>query len=171
MYLGMLNFNPATQGFPGFPLNVKGYRLGDVLVINTDALTKLPGGLTLAITVDYQLKPVDLAGTEMEYFGGEFSWINDNVHYGAPVAHTSTVGSGNASIYDDFTDKVTGTIVLTIVVDGNTAKAFHVNVPASENGKGMLLKLTTTKIGWYDSATIGIQDNDITVETIEVPIN
>jgi hypothetical protein len=38
-------------------------------------------------------------------------------------------------------------------------------------GKGTELVLTTTKVGWYDSATIGVNDKDITVETIEVPIN
>lgn len=171
-YLGMIDFNPEELGGQGFPLNIQGYRLGDVLVLNTNALTSLPGGSGLAITIKYNLAPVDLNATKNIPYGTDFNW--SQIVYGSPVPTTfvCTISSGvGFVVYDGLDNKVMGNIEVTVVLDGNTAKAFVVNIPASTSGKGMLIKLTTTKVGWYDSATIGITDNDIQIETTEVPIN
>jgi hypothetical protein len=168
-YLGMLNFNASHQASPGDVITVNEYRLGDVLVVNADAIKSFFNNIV--ITVDYQLKPINLPATEMQYFGGTwFSWVTSDFVYGTPVSHTTTLtGSGDNIIYDGFTDKVTGNIIITIVPDGYSNHAFHVTVPASNYGKGMLIKLITTKVGSQDNS-FSITDNDITVETTEMSI-
>jgi hypothetical protein len=168
-YMGVIDFNPATLGGQGFPLTVKGYRPGTVLVVNTDALTSLPGGMGLTITLKYDMQTIDLEATKFIGYGAEFDF--SQFARGIPVPTTTVAGPGNFVVYDGLDKTILGAIQLKVVVDGNEAKAFLVNLPAIDFGKGMLVKLTTTKTGWYDSATIGIQDKDIQVETHEVAIN
>ena len=168
-YMGIIDFNPSNLGGQGFPLTIKGYRAGTVLVVNTDALTSLPGGMGLAITLTYNLQPIDIEQTKKITYGAPFDF--SQFAHGIPVPTTTVAGPGNFVVYDGLDKHILGDIQLKIVVDGNEAKAFLVTLPAIQYGKGMLVKLTTTKIGWYDSATVGITDNDINVETTEVPIN
>jgi hypothetical protein len=85
--------------------------------------------------------------------------------------------TGNSTIYNGFDGKVRGDVIITInelASASTSANTYTVTVPADKfgiPGKGTMLKLTTTKVGWYDSATVGVNDNDITVETTEIPIN
>lgn len=174
-YLGMLDFNPTTANFP---LTIHGFRLGDELTINTDAITSLPGGNNLTITATYSLAPINLTATKAKITlsgtspgvpnGTEFGWgdIQYNV-LGAPI--TTPIGTGNVVVYDLLDKKAFGDIVITISEPGGTT--ITKTVPCAGPGKGLFLKLTTTKIGWYDSGTITFTDTDITVETVLVPVN
>ena len=175
-YLGMLDFNPETANFP---LTIHGFRLGDELTINTDAITSLPGGNNLTITVAYSLAPIDLTATKAKVTlsgtspgvpnGTEFGW--GDIIYGALVPTTSTIGAGNFAVYDYLDKKAFGNIVISISETGNGGSLIQKTVSAAGLGKGLFLKLTTTKIGWYDSGTISFTDTDITVETVLVPVN
>lgn len=175
-YLGMLDFNPTTANFP---LTIHGFRLGDELTINTDAITSLPGGNNLTITATYSLAPINLTATKAKITlsgtspgvpnGTEFGW--GDIQYGAPAASTTTIGSGNFVVYDLLDKKAFGNIVITITETGNGGSTITKTVPCAGAGKGLFLKLTTTKIGWYDSGTITFTDTDITVETVLVPVN
>ena len=60
-YLGILDFDPILAQFP---LTIVGKRLGDVLTLNTNALTRLPGA-NLTITAKFTLAKVDVAATEL----------------------------------------------------------------------------------------------------------
>ena len=169
-YLGMLDLNPVTM-FPQFPCTVKGYRLGDVLTINTDALTSLPGGMDLDITFEYNLAEVDLPAT-MEFlpWGVAFDWSKIVYKTAAPL--TKTAGPGNFVVYEGLDSKVVGSIKITIVIDNNTsATPYTTTIQAPGAGKGMNVVLTTTRIGWHDSATINISDEDIQIQTEYFPIN
>jgi hypothetical protein len=183
-YLGIVDFNPTqTQ----FPLTIDGKRLGDVLAINTDALTSLPGGSNLTITVKFNLYPVDMTATEYGTLSTASSGIATGVtgvlnfcdiKYGTtPDNIIANAGSGNFILYNGVNKKVFDNIEITIfeaASSSTSANTFVVTVPASKvgiAGKGSLLKVTTTKVGWYDSQTANSSDTDITVEVVEVPIN
>lgn len=163
-YLGILDFNPTTANFP---LTVHGYRLGDVLAINTDALTKLPGA-NLKITVAFELSVIDLVAMKKGPSTSESGWFD--LIYSNKIQNIVTAGSGDFMLYDGLEKKVTGNVVITITEDGNPNPPIVLTVPAREKGKGMLIKLTTTKVGWYNSATINIYDTNIDVLTVEVPV-
>lgn len=183
-YLGMLDFNPSAANFP---LTIHCYRLGDVLQINTNALTTLPGGQNLSFSVKYNLAPVNLAGTEILADlsgvntgvpnGNEFTWAD--IQYGTPAEQllsipTGLAGAGDYTIYDGIGGKVTSVeITITETGTGGTPGSTIVK-PVTftvEAGKGMKMVLSTTKIGWYDSQTINWADTDITINTVDVPIN
>lgn len=172
-YLGMLDFNPAIGGFQGFPLTVTGKRLGDVLMINTDELTALPGA-ALTIKVAFNLSPIDLIATKKcVLVGDHFTW--SDVVYGTPVSTVVTAGSGDFILYSGIDNKVFGAIVITIneaASQSTPANTYKVTIPANEvAGRGRLFVLHTSKLGWYDSATINMNDVDITYETIDVTVN
>ena len=180
-YLGILDFNPSQVNFP---LTVNCFRLGDVLTINTNALTSLPGGDKLSISVAYNLAPINLAATKIAPVtadgtvpnGKQFQW--SDAIYGDPVASTKTIGSGDFVVYEGLDSKVMGEIVITItdtytgmVNDQAVAKITLPAIQAADPGKGMKIILKTNKIGWYDSGIINFSDKDITVEVVEVTVN
>jgi hypothetical protein len=173
-YLGMLDFNPTNLGGQGFPLSVTGKRLGDVLMINTDELTTLPGA-ALTIKVAFNLSPIDLTATKKCVLGNgnHFTW--SDIVYGTPVSTTVTAGSGDFVLYSGIDSKVFGNIVITIneaASSSTSANSYIVTIPANEgSGKGRLFKLHTNKLGWYDSAPINTTDVDISYETIIVTVN
>ena len=179
-YLGILDFNPSQVNFP---LTVNCFRLGDVLTINTDALTSLPGGDKLSITVAYNLAPIDLAATKIAAVTGtggvpngkQFQWAD--AVYGSSVASSATIGKGDFVVYEGVDKKVMGDIVITItdtytgIVNDQPVAIITKSIPAALAGKGLKLTLSTTKIGWYDSGVITFSDNDITVNAVDVPVN
>jgi len=176
-YLGMLDFNPNTVNFP---LTIHGFRLGDELTINTDAITTLPGGNNLTITATYTLADVNLPLTKAKTTltgtspgvpnGTEFAW-GDIVYDAIAAPTTTTIGTGNFAVYDFLNKKAFGSILITITETGNGGSTITKSVPAAGPGKKLFIKLTTTKIGWYDSGTIKFTDTDITVETVTVPVD
>jgi len=174
IYLGMLDFKPDQASFP---LTVNTFRLGDVLQINTDAITTLPGGSNLTITATYNLAPVDLDATKKGPLTGtggvpnghQFSW--NDIIYGPAVSQTVTVGAGNVVLYEGLDKKATGNVTITITETGNGGSVITKTVPTQGAGKGMMMQLSTTRIGWYDSGTINFSDKDIDVKLIDVPIN
>jgi hypothetical protein len=177
VYFGITDFNPETVQFP---LSIKAIRLGDYLSLNTDALTKLPGA-NLTITAAYNLASIDLAGTKSRAYQLGYSLGFSDIVYntaGSPITSPAMAfATGNSTIYNGFDGKVRGDVIITInelASASTSANTYTVTVPADKfgiPGKGTMLKLTTTKVGWYDSATVGVNDNDITVETTEIPIN
>jgi len=180
-YLGILDFNPGTANFP---LTVNCFRLGDILTINADALTSLPGGDKLSIKVKYNLAPIDLEATKIAAVTGtggvpngkQFQWAD--AKYGASVSNELTIGAHDFVVYEGIDSKVMGDIVITItdtytglVNDQPVATIILPAVQAAGPGKGLKLTLTTTKIGWYDSGIINFSDQDITVETKVIEVN
>lgn len=174
-YLGILDFNPTVANFP---LTVNTFRLGDVLTLNTDAVTGLPGGSNLTITAAFNLAPIDLPATKMATVsnpvgipnGLQFQW--SDIVYGTPAATNVTVGGGDFVLYEGLTDKVVGDIVITLTETGNGGSVIVLGpVHAQLAGKGLKLTMKTTKIGWYDSGTINFADTDIVIisEDVIVP--
>ena len=174
VYLGILDFEPTSASFP---LTVNCFRLGDVLQINTDAITRLPGGSNLTITATFGLAPVDLAATKLGPLTGtagvpngqQFKW--EDIIYGAAVSITLPVGVGNVILYEGLDKKVMGDITITITENGNGGSTIIKTVNAQLAGKGMLMTLSTTKTGWFDSSTIAFSDRDIDVTLMDVPVN
>ena len=184
-YLGILDFDPTHAQFP---LTVVGKRLGDVVTLNTDALTRLPGA-NLTITANFQLAAVDVAATEVGQLSpatsGSATGVTgaldfSNILYGSPVTAVVTVGSGDFPLYYGINKKVFGDIVITITETpsssspGVSGSVITLTVPASAvgiAGKSTKITLTTTKLGWYDSQTINMSDNDIQVNVVNVPVN
>ena len=185
-YLGILDFNPTKAQFP---LTVVGKRLGDALTLNTDALTKLPGA-NLTITANFQLADVDVAATETKLTlspatSGNATGVTgaldfSDILYGSPVTTVVTVGSGDFPLYYGIDKKVFGDIIITITEapssssPGVSGSVIVLTVPASVvgiAGKSTKLILSTTKLGWYDSQTINMSDNDIQVNVVNVPVN
>jgi hypothetical protein len=179
-YLGILDFKPSQVNFP---LTVNCFRLGDVLVINTDQLTSLPGGNHLTFSVAYNLAPVDLAATKMGAITGingvpngtQFQW--SDIVYGTSLSTNTSIGAGNFVVYEGLDKKVMGSIVITITDTytgiNNDQPVRTITLPAitaKDAGKGLKLTLHTDKIGWLDSGVITFSDKDIEVieETIVV---
>jgi hypothetical protein len=188
-YLGVLDFDPTqTQ----FPLTVVSKSLGDVFIVNADALTSLPGGNLLTITATFNTFPVDIAATEKKLTlspatSGNATGVSgaldfSDIVYGAgsinPV--TQTIGHGDYLVFSNNSSKLKGAITITITEapspssPGVNGSVITLNVPASAvglPGLGTKLVLSTTKLGWYDSATIGVTDNDIKINVVPVPVN
>jgi hypothetical protein len=174
-YLGIVDINPSCTNFP---LTVKGYRVGDYLALNADALFNLPGA-NLTITVTYKVSPVYLPVIKSRPWLLNYSFGFNDFVYG-PAGETITsapVTHGDCTIYNGFEGKIlTGaTITINEAASASTpASSFVINVSADRigaPGKGTILKLTTTKIGWYDSSTIVVSDQDININTVEIPVN
>lgn len=167
IYYGSVDFNPGTVQFP---LTVKAYRLGDYLSIDATQLLSLPGYSNLHISVSYSLVPLDYEATKHKPWTPTIPFGFDDLQYGNVNGTTSTpiTTPGEVVLYSGFTQKVKGNVVITVQCDDISITKI---VPASEVGKGMALKLTTTKVGWYDSATATFNDNDIQVNTQEIWID
>ena len=174
-YLGVLDFNPDAVSFP---LTVTGYRLGDKLTIDASQLLALPGAQNITISAQFNLAPINIDATKncvLTTSGGapagskQLTW--SDIVYGTPVPTTLSVPTGVVELYDGLTDKVQGTIVITITETGNGGSVIQKTVDAVGPGHGLALTLTTTKIGWYDSGTINWSDKDITVDAVQIPVN
>ena len=188
-YLGILDFNPIQTLFP---LTVTSKSLGDILVINADALTSLPGGNLLTITTTFNAYPVDIQATEKKLtlspatspaptgVSGALDFSDIVYSLTADVFSNVPVTSGDCVVFTGNSSKVKGTFTITIT-EAATASSPGVNgsvitltVPASAvglAGLGTKLTLTTTKKGWYDSTPINANDNDITVNPVNFPVN
>jgi hypothetical protein len=189
-YLAIIDFDPTQAQFP---LTVVSKSLGDVFIVNADALYNLPGGNLLTITATYNGYPVDIQATEKKLqlsaasgslatgVTGAFDF--SDIVYGAGSIYnpvTEPVGHGDCLLASDIATKVMGDIIITITEapspssPGVNGSVIHLTVPASAVGLpgfGTKLVLTTTKLGWYDSTTIGVTDNDIKINTTYVPVN
>jgi hypothetical protein len=186
-YLGILDFNPTAAQFP---LAVVSKSLGDVLIVNADGLTKLPGGNLISVAVTYNAFPVDIQATEKKLTLS--SGLNEglatgvtgaldfsDILYGQPNTIINVpVTSGDCIVFSDFASKIKGNITITITFASSpSAPGVNTNVitlpaiQAALAGNGMKLVLTTTKLGWYDSTTIGVTDSDIQVQLVTVPVN
>jgi hypothetical protein len=187
-YLGMTDFNPSTANFP---LAVNEYRLGDVLTLNADEITALPGG-NLTISATFGLAPIDLAGTESQLslvntdgLGNKILKFPD-IKYGVAVPTTVTIVNNattpiapvlDVPLYSGTDSKVVGPIIITITenytgIDGQPKTAtITKSIDAFPNGQGMKLKLGTNKIGWFDSQIISMKTTDITIESAYIEIN
>jgi hypothetical protein len=160
-YLGMLDFNPSHVIFP---LSVHGFRLGDVLQINTDQVTQLPGSENLRVQVIYTLKPINLSATKTKVTltgitgsadGKQFCW--DDIVYdpaSSPITFDVPAGPdiGDITVYNAFGGKVTGTI--TIVLTQLNIAGSRIEIPVNNlplpAGKGLRLTLIPNKLDWHD---------------------
>lgn len=167
-YLGIYDFTPNANSFP---ITLNGRRLGDVLQINTDALTALPGYSNMSFDVTYTKNLIDVDGTiKNSTADTKTGWPNYS-YTGDPIvdtAHLSGAGLGVQTIYDGLEYTITDTITVAINVDGTTIKK---KTAAPGSDKGLKITLTTNKVGWYNSGIINLTDVDITVEEIEMPVN
>lgn len=166
-YLGIWDGIPTAASFP---ITIQGRRLGDVLTLNTDALTALPGYTNMSFDVVYTKSLIDVNQTALTSPITTTDW--PVYVYSSSSTTTTTLDAtkngGLRTIYDDVDAKITGTITINIHVD-NTI--ITVTTPAPVLGHGLALTLKTTKIGWYDSATMGITDQPITVDSRDLTIN
>jgi hypothetical protein len=170
-YLGIWE---GTPNVGSFPINVNCKRLGDVLTLNTDALTALPGYSNMKFEVSYTKNTIDVNATGLANgttTGPTGAWPT-YLYLGLPVPVTFTLDATqnqNArTVYDDVDAKITGTVTIKIYVD-NTF--LTVSTPASAMGKGLGITLSTNKVGWYNSGIIGISAEDIDVQTVVLPVN
>lgn len=166
-YLGIYDFTPNANSFP---ITLNGRRLGDVLQINTDALTALPGYSNMSFDVTYMQKTIDINGTiKNSTVDTKLGWPNYSFSDSTFVTkHLSSSQNGVQTIYDGLEYTITGTITVAINVD-NTTITKTVEAPGSD--KGLKITLTTNKVGWYNSGIINLTDVDITVEEINMPVN
>ena len=189
-YLGILDFDPTQAQFP---LTVVSKSLGDVFIVNADALFNLPGGNLLTIKVTFSAFDVDVLATEkklqLSASSGSLTTgvtgaldFSDIVYCaGSPYNPvTQTIGHGDWLVFSDICSKVKGDITITITEapspssPGVNGSVITLTVPASAvglPGLGTKLVLSTTKLGWYDSSPIGVTDNDIKVNVVFVPVN
>ena len=184
-YLGILDFNPIQAQFP---LAVTSKSLGDILTVNADGLTSLPGGNLVSVSVLLQVAPVDLQATEKTSQlssgpneGASTGVIGSldfqNIVYGqSSLTSQLPVGTGNYVVFNSIASKIKAiTLIITFApsssAPGVTGSVKYITVPAAEPGQALRLVLTTDKLGWLDSTTIGVNDNDITVTTQTVTVN
>lgn len=168
-YLGLYDCTPSANSFP---ITLKGRRLGDVLKINVDALTKLPGYSNMHFEVIYNKHVIDVNGTIFGSTNDTKDGWPSYVYSGAATSVTFPISAaqnvGMQTVYDDVDATIDGTITVKIYVDNAVITK---TVQAPGNDKGLAITLTTNKVGWYDSANIGLQDIDITVDNVDLPVN
>jgi hypothetical protein len=162
-YLGIRDITPTQASFP---ISVVDRRLGDVLTLNTDALTALPGYTNLTFTVEYTKSIIDVMQTAKTSPPTDLAWPVFVYSSTVPVSQLVT-GAGNQIVYDGLDAKITGTITIKIHVDNTTIVK---TIPATALGHGMAITLKTNKVGWYDSGIIGISDVDIALDLVDVTI-
>jgi hypothetical protein len=182
-YLGIVDFDATAAQFP---LAVNSVSLGDKLIINADGLTSKPGGSSISISATFQVAPVNVQATETTsqlFFNGSLlpgvsGILNfQGIRYNASSAVTKPVGTGDCVVFDGTASKIQGTIIITITfpplssAPGVSGSSTTLTVPAAGPGQYKKIVLTTTKLGWYDSATIGVTDNDITVDETNVSVD
>ena len=166
-YLGIWDGKPDAALFP---ITVQDRRLGDVLTINTDALTALPGYTNMSFDVVYTKSIIDVNQTALTSPVTTTAWPV-YVYSSNPLETThldATKNLGDRIVYDGLDAKITGTITINIHVDKTTITK---TTPAVGMGSGLKITLLTSKVGWYDSGTIGVTENDITVSSVNVPVD
>ena len=160
----------GTPNGPGFSVQVQDRRLGDVLTLNTDALTALPGYTSMSFEVVYTKYTIDIAQTEATSPVTTNAWPV-YVYSSSSEATTTlddTKSLTNRTVYDGPDAKISGTITIKIHVDGIIITK---TTQAPGMGFGLAITLSTNRVGWYDSGTIGITENDITLSTVDIPVN
>jgi hypothetical protein len=185
-YLGVLDFDPtATQ----FPLAVTSKSLGDKLIVNADGLTSKPGGSSISVSVSFQAASVDLQATETKSqlssgpneglaTGVTGSLDFSDIVYSTPQQYSSIpVGSGDCTVWSESAKKIQGTITITITfpplssAPGVPGSSVQLTTQAAGPGQFLKIVLSTPKLGWYDSATIGVNDQDISIKPIEISVD
>ena len=68
---------------------------------------------------------------------------------------------------DGYDAKITGDVTIKIFVDGTQIAK---STSSLVIGKALKIKLTTSKVGWYDSGILCIQYKDVEVETVTIDI-
>lgn len=164
-YLGIWDGYPSAATFP---VTIQGRRLGDVLTLNTDALTSLPGYTNMSFTVSYDKGIINVDNTAITSGPTTTSWPTYAYSSTENVTDQVITGSGVQTVYDGVDAKILGTITIKIHVDATT---IIVTTPASDMGHGLALTLKTDKVGWYDSATMGITDQPIHVDARDISVN
>jgi hypothetical protein len=105
-----------------------------------------------------------------------------DIIYGEVGSQVVTIpnGSGDFPLYSGVDKKVFGNIIITITEapssssPGVSGSVIILTVPSSAvgiSGKSTKITLTTNKLGWYDSSTINVSDQDITVNVVNFPVN
>jgi hypothetical protein len=164
-YLGIWDGLPSAASFP---VTIEGRRLGDVLTLNTDALTSLPGYTNMSFSVSYDKGIINVENTAVTSGPTTSGWPTYAYSSTVNVVDQVVTGTGDQVVYDDVDAKILGTITIKIHVDATTITK---TVSASSLGHGMAITLTTTRAGWFDSGTMTITDKDVVVDTVNVPVN
>ena len=168
-YLGIWDGTPDQASFP---ITVYDKRLGDILTLNTDALTALPGYTNMSFDVVYTKNIIDVNQTALTSpVTTATSWPVYAYSLTTPNFTTTLDATKNKLdrvVYEGLDAKITGTITINIHVD-NTI--LHVSTPAAGMGNGLAITLSTNKVGWYNSGTIGVDEQDIVVNTVTIPVN
>lgn len=168
-YLGIKDVTPSVNGFA---IAVEDRRLGDVLQLNANALTSLPGYSKMQFDITYEKSVLDLNQIKMKSPDTSTGWFTP--YYSSSALITSTILNSTGTtadyiIYDGLDCKITGKITVKVYVDGTRIDLPPVD--AFGMGFGTRVELTTTKLGWYNSGTLSIRENDITIKTVKIPVN
>ena len=166
-YLGIWDGTPSADLFP---INVMDRRLGDVLTLNTDALTALPGYTNMSFEVVYTKHIIDVNQTALTSPVTTTEWpvYVYSSNSAVTALFDATKNKNDRTVYDGLDAKIIGDITIKIHVDNTT---LTVTTPALAVGHGLKLVLSTKKVGWYNSGTIGVTENDIDITTVDVPVN
>ena len=166
-YLGIWDGTPSASSFP---ITVVDRRLGDVLTLNTDALTALPGYANMSFDVSYTKYIIDVNQTALTSPVTTAAWPVYVYSSNSDVTKNlnATQNLGDRTIYDGLDAKIIGDITIKIHVDNTT---LTVKTSALGIGHGLKLVLSTTKVGWYNSGVIGVTEKDIDITTVDVPVN
>ena len=166
-YLGIHDVTPNAASFP---IAVQDRRLGDVLTLNTDALTALPGYTNMSFDVVYTKSIIDVNQTALTSPVTTNAW--PVYVYSSTTKVTTHLDAtqllGYRTVYDGLDAKITDTITINIHVDNTTISK---TTPAVGMGSGLKITLSTTKVGWYNSGTISVSENDITVSAVTVSVD
>lgn len=164
-YLGIWDGLPSAASFP---VTIQGRRLGDVLTLDATALTSLPGYTNMSFTASYDKGIINVDNTATTSGPTTSAWPTYTYSSTVNVVDQAVPGTGVRTVYDDVDAKILGTITIKIHVDATTIIK---TVAASSLGHGLAITLSTTKVGWFDSATMNITDTDITATAVDVPVN
>ncbi|HEY3390414.1 MAG TPA: hypothetical protein VGK38_12620 [Prolixibacteraceae bacterium] len=165
-YLGIWDGTPDAALFP---ITIVDRRLGDVLTLDTDALTALPGYTNMSFDVIYTKNIIDVNETALTSPVTTTAWPVYVYSSTSEVTKhlDATKNLVDRIVYEGLDAKITGTITIKINVDNTTITK---TTPAADLGNGLKLKLSTNKVGWYNSGTIGVTENDIVITTVDVPV-
>ena len=102
----------------------------------------------------------------------------NNIIYNTPVPYSSIpVGHGDCIVWSESAKKIQGTITITITfapspsAPGVGGGSTTLTVQAAGAGQYKKIVLTTSKLGWYDSATIGVTDNEISADVTNISVD
>ena len=174
-YLGIVDFDPTVAQFP---LTVASKSLGDILIVNADALTQ-SGGSPITVTVSFNAYAVNMTATKSKSqlstssitgVSGVLDFID--IQYDQQPSPTYSksdfsVGAGDYVVFSDIASKIKGDITIKITQNGNI---ITLTSPAGALGQGTKITLSISKVDGV-SHTLGVTDQGIVVNSVPISVS